>query len=167
MNGCIKNIHPRANVTKRADQCETDIDHGNSAGNFGRARKDFSKCIKTFGPEDLHTTHTQLRQEHHRHNNDTNPTKPLQDCTPQQQPFGQVFKTRKHSGASCCEAGHRFEKCIDKTCVRFAHHKRNGPKNRQCDPNPGGQQKCLLDRQTLAHAVGTAEGDESACQACY
>ena len=88
MDRRVKDVHPQGQIGQRTGEGQPDINDRDLAGDLPGPREDFTKGIKGFRLEDLHTTDAQFGQEHHRHNNDTDAAQPLQDRAPQQQPLG-------------------------------------------------------------------------------
>ena len=115
VNRGLERIHPQRHIGQQAHQRQRHIDDRDLRGNFSGTGQDFSQCVETFGPENLHPANPQFRQKHHRHHDDPDAAQPLQNAAPQQQPLGQIVQPGKHRGPGGCQPRHGFEYGIDQS----------------------------------------------------
>ncbi len=164
MNRRVEGAHPERKIAQHTSQRQPEVNHGNLRRDLPRAGQDFTKGVKGFGFEDLHTTDPQLGQEHHGDDDDTDAAQPLQNTAPDQQPLGQVFQSGQHRGPGGRQPRHRLKHRVGDAGIGRAQHEGQGPEQWQHQPNAGGEHKCLLDGEPFADPVGAGKGDHTAAQ---
>ena len=147
MHRCVERAHAAHHIGRCAGRGQAHVDHRDLTRDLGGAGQDLAQCVKALRAEYLHAADPQFGQKHHGHDDNPDTAEPLQQPAPQQQAARQLLKIREHRRPGGGQPRHRLEKRIDEPRLGGPEIKRQRPENRQRQPDPGGQQKRLLNAQ--------------------